>query len=154
MKLKNVETDLVSLAGRTENGKMIFFKAFAIVFSIMPAMAQGPVTNIVVGGATITFATSDHPPSLNDLPQILQKLRDCKDGTFGQTCAVDSTDLWVSVHSDGALTIFRHKDSGDNTFAEGRSVQELLQNFATQLTHERAINKTMLDALAPYLPSQ
>lgn len=97
-------------------------------------------------------------PTLGDLPDILQKLRGCteKKSTFSSTtvCVIPKEDLWVAIHGDGSLTLFRHRRSADSIYATGNTVSELLRDFASKLNSDRAENKVMLDAAAQYLPSQ
>lgn len=99
--------------------------------------------------------------TLNDLPGILYKLRGCTEEASGfivrsttTSCRVPSSDLWASVDSAGSLTLFRKRSYGDTTYANGKNVPELLRDFARRINDDNATNKIMLEALAPFLPSQ
>lgn len=96
--------------------------------------------------------------TLNDLPAVLQKLRGCAEsrGVFTNStiCRVPSDHLWVSVASDGSLTLFQQRSYGDTTYARGASVPALLRDFASKLNAEQAGNKAMLQAIGQYLPTQ
>ena len=106
-----------------------------------------------------TPAVAADEPTLNDLPAILYKLRGCTEshsllGGTTITCRIRSEDLWASVQSDGHLTLFRNRSYGDTTYARGDSVGALLRDFAQRINDDSTANKAMLDALAPYLPTQ
>lgn len=98
--------------------------------------------------------------TLNDLPRILYKLRDCQETKTlvifpnGSTCRLTNSDLWASVDSTGGMTLFRQKSYGDTTYAKGRTVADLLRDLARQLNEERAQDKAILDAVASFLPTQ
>ena len=117
---------------------------------------------VVPNGKTITMAplpTVTKERALDDLPAILRELRGCraeKSSLFGSSadvCRVRAGDLWVSVNGDGELTIF-YGAHGEAIIGRGRAVDELLRDLAAHLNECRDADKSMLDALAPYLPSQ
>lgn len=97
-------------------------------------------------------------PTLNDLPMILKQLRGCTEthGVFSSSieCRVDEKDLWIAIDSSGRLSLFRQRSYGDVTYAYGRTVAELLRNFAARLNEDQQANAATLRALAPYLPTQ
>lgn len=97
--------------------------------------------------------------TLNDLPEVLLKLRGCTETRSflsGPTrvCRVAKEDLWASVGSDGDLTLFKRRSYGDTTYAHGRTVNDLLRDFAAKINSDRDQGKEMLDALGPYLETQ
>lgn len=97
--------------------------------------------------------------TLNDLPGILYKLRGCNEskGIFSGSsivCRVPAEDLWAAVSSDGSLTLFRKRSYGDTMYARGRTVTELLRDFAGRINDDQTTNKAMLETLAPFLPTQ
>jgi hypothetical protein len=97
--------------------------------------------------------------TLNDLPGILLKLRQCTNehsmfSSDTTECKIASEDLWAAVDSDSRLTLFAHQPyRGDTIYATGNNVPALLRDFAAKINAERVINDGMLKALAPYLPS-
>ena len=116
---------------------------------------------IFIGIVTVPAVAAE--PTLNDLPSILMKLRGCTTTTLHSllggrnvvtTCRIAKRDLWASVDLSGHLTLFRQRSWGDNTYADGDTVTELLRDFASKINEERETQKIMLDAMAPYLPSQ
>lgn len=97
--------------------------------------------------------------TLNDLPNILQKLRGCTEtrsflSGLSQSCKIPAGDLWIAVNGDGKLTLFKKRPYGDTTYANGNSVNELLQDFAAKLNDSRNLEKEMLDNLGPFLATQ
>lgn len=107
-----------------------------------------------------TLAAAAEDLTLNDLPGVLYKLRDCHDepgflGLFknGTTCRLTVGELWVSVHSDGELTLFK-TDHAHTKYGSGHTVSEMLRDFARALNEEQVDNKAILERLAPYLPGQ
>lgn len=98
--------------------------------------------------------------TLNDMPKILYELRGCKEikGNWVSSnsiiCNIPDKNLWASINSKGELTLFNRKDYGDTTYAYGRNVKELLQDFAVKINSEQNKNKQFLESLAPYLATQ
>lgn len=113
---------------------------------------------IVLVGCLLATPVSASDLTLNDLPMVLKQLRGCTEvhGVFGKslTCDISAKDLWVSVGSDGELTLFKSRSYGDITYAHGNNVNELLRDFADNLNRDQRSNKKMLDAMALYLPTQ
>ena len=112
---------------------------------------------------TIVFATvimlasiaNAAEPTLNDLPAVLQQLRGCEPNRFsfsGPTCRLSAEEVWVAIHTD-RMTIF-YGSTSDMITGSGNTVPDMLRSFGTKLNGRRAGDKQMLDALAPFLPSQ
>lgn len=113
---------------------------------------------IIVLALTASTALADDL-TLNELPSILLKLRGCTESRSflsGSTtvCKIPKSDLWAAVGGDGELTLFRQRSYGNTTYAHGNSVGELLRDFAAKINEDRTLGQSMLDALAPFLPSQ
>lgn len=117
------------------------------------------IKHIAVAAILVSTSSFGADLTLNDLPAILQKLRGCTEtksflsGT-SQSCKIPSGDLWVSVNGDGKLTLFKQRSYGNTTYANGNSVNELLQDFAAKLNNNRNVEKEMLDNLGPFLATQ
>ena len=103
-------------------------------------------------------AHSEEQLTLNDIPRVLQALRGCTEtkGMFSTTleCKLPKDKLWISVDTEGKLTLFYRKYSSETIYAEGRNLRNLLLDFGYKINQDRENGKTMLDGMAPFLPTQ
>lgn len=108
----------------------------------------------------MTIQTNAQELTLNNLPKILYDIRGCKEhknliGTNSIICQIPDKNLWATINSKGELTLFQRKDyGGDTTYAYGKNIKELLQDYATKINNNQALNKTILENLVPYLATQ
>lgn len=100
------------------------------------------------------------PLTLNDLPQILSTIRQCREASGGmfskptQVCDLPSADVWASVHDgEGGITIYFARGS-TKIYASGLTVDAAVRDLGAKLNAASADNKRTLDAIAPLLPTQ
>lgn len=92
--------------------------------------------------------------TLNSIPEILFNLRGCKTSILSTSCKIPESDIWIAVRGDGTLTLFKQQKYGDTIYANGKTVKELIADFARVLNESRARESEMLEALGPYLQTQ
>ncbi len=95
--------------------------------------------------------------TLNDLPSVLNTLRECKDvkgylGGVTQTCTVRRGDVVALLRDDG-LTI-AYENRGLKLYGRGKTVGQAVGDLARQMNEAGADSKRAVEALAPMLPTQ
>lgn len=107
----------------------------------------------LLAAAAIVASTQAFAGDL-DVKDVLHQLRECS-GWRG--CEYAKDDIWAAVHDDGETVIF-YKPGGlfatIDIRAHGNTLQEAVQNLASQLNDTRAQAAGALKAIGPLLPSQ
>lgn len=98
--------------------------------------------------------------TLNDLPTILNVLRECQsvEGWLRpskQQCRLDDGEVWAAVGVNlGIIIFYKPNRDGIAINGSGATLNEALQNLANKLNATQSGAKRAVDLLGPFLPSQ
>lgn len=95
--------------------------------------------------------------SLNDIPMLLDKLRDCQVtqsilGTRSLSCQLGKP--WVSVDPGGRVTIFYKKEGGAEANGSGITLEAALQDLVRKLNVIGGDAKRAVESISDLLPTQ
>lgn len=115
---------------------------------------------LVIAMLSTMPAIAAEPLTLNDLPQVLSTIRQCREASGGlfskptQICEISGSNVWASVRDgDGGIMIY-YENGNTKIFASGLTVDAAVRDLAAKLNAANVDNKRTLEAIAPMLPTQ
>lgn len=114
----------------------------ALALSISPALAQKPLVAPNL--------------SLGDIPSVLERLAGCsevKSMFGGKSIVCERPKPWIAVHETGRITIF-FKAENLEINGSGMTLDDALSDLARRATKSSSQSKSLIEAIAPMLPTQ
>lgn len=116
------------------------------------------IKSLILIGLLMTAPAQAAELTLNDLPDVLDTLRQCRPrkdllSSISSGCKLSSGDVWASVKSSGEVTIYYERGT-IKAYGYGPNVNAAIRHLAEKLNSSRGDSKDALDSIAPLLPTQ